>query len=97
MIDGLERLATGARDAVMDALNALAGLPFVRLIVTARPDTWLPETASTPHALAPAPREKVAQYLEQRAVAQPVNWTDPPLELCTLYRVPTSYCCQREV
>ena len=47
VIDALERLATGARDAVMDALNELAGFPFVRLIVTARPDTELPEAAST--------------------------------------------------
>src|SRR5215471_5594721 len=39
VIDALERLATGARDAVMDALNELAGFPFLRLIVTARPDT----------------------------------------------------------
>jgi hypothetical protein len=70
VIDGLDRLATGARGAVMDALNDLAGFPFMRLIVTTRPDTELPEAASAPHVLAPAPTEKVAQYLEQRAVAQ---------------------------
>ena len=70
VIDGLDHLATGARDAVMDALNELAGLSFVRLIVTARPDTELPEAASVRHVLAPAPAEKVAEYLEQRAVAQ---------------------------
>ena len=69
VIDGLERLATGARNAVMDALNDLADLPFIRLIVTARPDTELPAAASTPHGLAPAPAEKVVQYLERRAVA----------------------------
>ena len=69
VIDALERLATGARDAVMDALNELAGFPFLRLIVTARPDTELPEAASTRHVLAPAPAEKVVRYLEQRAVA----------------------------
>ena len=31
VIDALERLATGARAAVMEALNELAGLPFLRL------------------------------------------------------------------
>jgi hypothetical protein len=70
VIDGLERVATGASDAVMDALNDLARFPFVRLIVTTRPDTQLPEVASTPHTLVPAQTEKVTQYLEQRAVAQ---------------------------
>lgn len=33
VIDALDRLATGARGPVMDALNELAGLPFARLIV----------------------------------------------------------------
>jgi hypothetical protein len=42
LMDGLERVATGAYDAVMDALTDLARFPFVRLIVTARPDATLP-------------------------------------------------------
>jgi NACHT domain/Tetratricopeptide repeat len=69
VIDGLDRLATGAR-AAMDALNDLVALPFVRLIVTARPDTELPEAASIPYVLALAPAEKVARYLQERSVAQ---------------------------
>jgi hypothetical protein len=75
VVDGLERVATGAFDAVMDALNALARFPFVRLIVTGRPDTELPEAASTPHLLSPAPAQEVAQYLRQRAVVQ-TRWGD---------------------
>jgi len=52
VIDALERLATGARDAVMEALNELAGFPFLRLIVTARPDTELARGGSRhpPHS-----------------------------------------------
>jgi hypothetical protein len=70
VMDGLERVATGTYNAVVDALNDLAKFPFVRLIVTARPDTQLPDAASNPHVLIPAPTAKIAQYLECRAVAQ---------------------------
>jgi hypothetical protein len=69
VIDALDRLATGARGPVMDALNELASLPSSRLIVTARPETPLPNDCATAK-LSPASREAVAQYLERRAVAQ---------------------------
>jgi hypothetical protein len=70
VIDGLERIATGARNAVMDALNAMTNFQSLRLIVTARPDTELPEAASNSYLLDPTPAEKVVRYLEQRSVAQ---------------------------
>ena len=69
VIDALDRLATSASNVVMDALNALAELPLLRVIVTARPDTRLPDRAGR-HALAPPPAEKVTRYLGQRNVAQ---------------------------
>jgi len=56
VIDALDRLATSASNVVMDALNALAELPLLRVIVTARPDTRLPDRAGR-HALAP-PRQR---------------------------------------
>jgi hypothetical protein len=62
-------LAIGARGSVMDALNELAELPFFRLVVTAPPDTELPQTAST-YVLGPAANEKMSQYLERRGVTQ---------------------------
>src|SRR5262249_43956290 len=70
VMDGLERVATGAYDAVMDALNELARFPFVRLIVTALPQTKLPEAASNPYVLYPASHEMVQNYLERRLVPQ---------------------------
>lgn len=51
VIDALDRLATGARGPVMDALNELAGLPFSRVIVTARPETPLPNDCATAYLL----------------------------------------------
>src|SRR5207253_654773 len=69
VVDALDRLATGARRSVMDSLNELAELPFLRLVVTARPDTALPKAAST-YALTPATNEKVSQYLDRRGVVQ---------------------------
>jgi hypothetical protein len=68
VVDALDRLATGARGAVMDALEELGEIAFVRLVVTARPDTELPPTAST-YTLGSAPEEKVHQYLAQRDIA----------------------------
>jgi hypothetical protein len=69
VIDALDRLATGARGPVMDALNELARLPFSRLIVTARPDTPLPNDYAAA-GLSPASPEAVARYLEERAIVQ---------------------------
>jgi hypothetical protein len=46
VVDALDRLATGARGPVIAALEELAELPFMRLVVTARPDTGLPKGAS---------------------------------------------------
>lgn len=69
VLDALDRLATGARGSVMEALNQLSKLEGVRLVVTARPDTELPRTASS-YALALAPDEKVREYLEQRKVPE---------------------------
>jgi hypothetical protein len=69
VIDALDRLATGAWGAVMDGLNELAELPFVRLVVTARPDSELPKATST-YILTPAANEAVCQYLGRRGVVQ---------------------------
>ncbi|PTR09165.1 tetratricopeptide repeat protein [Nitrosospira sp. Nsp5] len=65
VVDALDRLATGARSSVMETLNQLGKLAFVRLLVTARPDTELPPGASS-YSLAFAPDEKIHQYLERR-------------------------------
>jgi tetratricopeptide (TPR) repeat protein len=67
VVDALDRLATGAEDAVMGALDALAGLPFLRLIVTARPATSLPDAAEA-YLLEAAPDEQVRRYLQERAI-----------------------------
>jgi NACHT domain len=69
IVDALDRLATGARGSVMDGLNELAELPFLRLVVTARPDTELPKAAAT-YVLAPAANEKVSEYLDRRGILQ---------------------------
>lgn len=69
VLDALDRLATGARGSVMETLDQLCQLDFVRLVVTARPDTDLPRTVSS-YALALAPDEKVRHYLEQRNVPE---------------------------
>lgn len=67
VVDALDRLATGARGSVMQALEALGELGFVRLVVTARPDTELPSVASS-YGLGEAPEENVRQYLVRREV-----------------------------
>lgn len=69
VLDALDRLATGARGSVMEALSQLSKMDFVKLVVTARPDTELPHTASS-YVLAPAPDEKVRLYLEQREIPE---------------------------
>jgi hypothetical protein len=66
VVDALDRLPTGAKGSVMEALDELSECVFVRLVVTARPDTALPAQAEI-HPLTPAPEEKVRQYLERRA------------------------------
>jgi hypothetical protein len=67
VVDALDRLATGAGDAVMGALGALAGLPFLRLIMTARPATSLPDEAVA-YRLETAPDEQVRRYLQEREI-----------------------------
>jgi tetratricopeptide (TPR) repeat protein len=67
VVDALDRLATGAEDAVMGALDALAGLPFLRLIMTAPPATNLPDGAVA-YRLETAPDEQVCRYLQERAI-----------------------------
>jgi NACHT domain len=69
VLDGLDRLPTGARGSVMAALDELAGLDFVRLVITARPDTELPNAAAM-FSLPQAPEEEVRQYLERRKVPE---------------------------
>jgi Tetratricopeptide repeat/Caspase domain len=69
VFDGLDRLPIGASASVMAALEELAGLDFVRLVITARPDTKLPEVASI-FLLPEAPEESVRQYLERRGVPE---------------------------
>ena len=67
VFDGLDRVATGALGSVMAAIEELAELDFVRLLITARPDTALPKPAS----IYPLPRtadEDVIQYLERRGI-----------------------------
>jgi hypothetical protein len=66
---GLDRLPTGAQGSVMAALEELAGLDFVRLLLTARPDTRLPKAASV-FSLPQAPEEHVRQYLQRRAIPE---------------------------
>jgi len=67
VLDGLDRLATGAWGSIMVMLEELAELDFVRMVITARPDTVLPKTALA-YPLAKAPQETVLKYLEQRGI-----------------------------
>lgn len=69
MVDALDRLATGARESVMKALDALSDLSFVRLVVTARPDTELP-AASRTFDLGPATDESIEAYLARRGIPE---------------------------
>jgi hypothetical protein len=67
VLDGLDRVATGALGSVMAAIEELAELDFMRLLITARPDTALPRFAS----ICPLPRaadEDVIQYLKRRGI-----------------------------
>ncbi|MGH8234645.1 MAG: tetratricopeptide repeat protein [Rhodanobacteraceae bacterium] len=68
VIDALDRLAIGASSAVMAGLTALNELPFVRLLLTARPDTKLPAAAAV-YELEPAADDQIQHYLERRSVA----------------------------
>jgi tetratricopeptide (TPR) repeat protein len=67
VFDALDRLAIGAGGAVMEALEDLAGLPLVHLIVTSRPETLLPNGAPA-YLLETASDEQVSIYLNQRAI-----------------------------
>jgi NACHT domain/Tetratricopeptide repeat/Caspase domain len=69
VVDALDRLATGARGSIMEALNQLCQLDFLRLVITARPDTEFPEVASR-YVLSLAPDEKIGRYLARRGVPQ---------------------------
>jgi len=69
VVDALDRLGTGAEGSVMAALDQLAELDFVRLILTARPDTRLPLKTSI-YTLAPASGENIRKYLERREIQQ---------------------------
>jgi hypothetical protein len=72
VVDALDRLATGARQSVMNALETLssnAELSFVRLVVTARPDTELPAGSQT-FELGPAADKSIEAYLGRRGVPE---------------------------
>jgi hypothetical protein len=69
VLDGLDRLSTGALGPVMAALDELAELAFMRLLITARPETALPETASI-FLLLETPEEAIRNYLRQRSVPE---------------------------
>jgi tetratricopeptide (TPR) repeat protein len=68
VVDGLDRLATGAGDAMMAAIDALTRLPWVHLIVTARQDTLLPAGAVS-YPLELASDEQVRLYLNERGIS----------------------------
>jgi hypothetical protein len=74
VVDALDRLATGARGPVMAALEELAELSFMRLVVTARPDTEVPKRASV-YSLARAPDANVSQYLARREIPE-ARWAE---------------------
>jgi hypothetical protein len=67
VFDGLDRIATGALASVMAAIEELAELDFMRLVITARTDTALPKAVST-YSLPRAADENVIQYLERRGL-----------------------------
>jgi hypothetical protein len=67
VVDALDCLSTGAREPVIAALEGLAALPFMRLLVTSRPDTKLPQGASI-YLLARAPAKSVQKYLMKREI-----------------------------
>jgi len=67
VFDGLDRVATGALGSVIAAIEELAGLDFMRLVITARPDTTLPKAVST-YSLPRAADEDVIRYLERHGI-----------------------------
>ncbi len=67
VVDALDRLAASSGEAVMEALNSLIAVPGVRLILTARPTTRLPEGAVV-HTLALATKNELRCYLQERAI-----------------------------
>ncbi|MFM0003925.1 caspase family protein [Paraburkholderia dipogonis] len=67
VVDGLDRLAIGSRASIMDALDDLAKCAFVRLVITARPDTSLPGDSKIVRMAAP-PELEVQSYLDKRKV-----------------------------
>jgi hypothetical protein len=69
VIDGLDRVATGALGSVMAAIEELAELDFMRLVITARLDTVLPKAVSA-YSLPRAADENVIQYLERRGIPE---------------------------
>lgn len=82
VLDALDRLATGAYESVITAFNTLSTDPelsFVRLVVTVRPDTELPQ-ASQPVDLGPAADESIGEYLAQRHV--PDHRRPEVVEIC---------------
>jgi tetratricopeptide (TPR) repeat protein len=67
VFDSLDRLSPAAAEPVMGALDALSRLDFVRLLVTARPDTPVP-TAASPVHLADPNEEELRSYLASRGI-----------------------------
>ena len=74
VFDGLDRLATGALGSVMEAIEELAELDFVRLLITARPDTAIPKPASI-YSFPRVTDEDVIKYLERRGIPDP-RWKE---------------------
>jgi pimeloyl-ACP methyl ester carboxylesterase len=69
VVDALDCLSTGARGPVIAALEELAALPFIRLLLTSRPDTRLPQGALV-YLLARAPVVSVQRYLAAREIPE---------------------------
>jgi hypothetical protein len=69
VLDGLDRVATGALGSIMAAIDELAQLDFMRLLITARPDTVLPKAASI-YSLPRVADEDVIQYLDRRGIPE---------------------------
>jgi hypothetical protein len=69
VVDALDCLSTDARGPVIAALEELVALPFMRLLVTSRPDTKLPRGASI-YLLARAPATSVHRYLATREIPE---------------------------
>jgi hypothetical protein len=67
VFDGLDRLATGAAGLVMTAIEKLAELDFMRLLITARPETGLPGPSSI-YSLPRTADEDIVKYLKGRGI-----------------------------